>query len=94
MLSTINLFIALIIVAVFAFLGNVYLPKAGAIFGAIIGFAVASIICGVLAALCLIEKHLRVVADDVKKRQKASTHGSPVQRTAQAHQARTEPVIG
>ncbi|MDG4882433.1 hypothetical protein [Mesorhizobium sp. WSM4884] len=70
MLSTINIFIALIIIAVGAFLGNVYLPNAGAIFGAIIGFAVASVVCGVLAALCLIEKHLRVLADDLKKRQK------------------------
>jgi len=70
MLSTMNVFIALIIIAAGALWGNAYLPKAGVIFGAIVGFAAASIICGALAALCLIEKHLRVLADDLKKRQK------------------------
>ncbi|KUM25973.1 hypothetical protein AU467_23550 [Mesorhizobium loti] len=73
MLSTMNVFIALIIITVGALWGNLYLPKAGVIFGAIVGFAAASIICGALAALCLIEKHLRVLADDTRKRQKGPT---------------------
>lgn len=94
LLSTINVVLAIIIVVVCAFVAPnvIYLPG-GAILGAIVGFAVAAIICGTLAALCLIEKHLRLIADDVKQQQKAS-HASEAQRTLQSHQALGEPAIG
>ncbi|TPK49597.1 hypothetical protein FJ492_00420 [Mesorhizobium sp. B2-5-4] len=80
MLSTINIFIAIVIIAVFAVIGNASLLKAGALLGAVVGFAVAAILCGGLAALCLIEKHLRVLADDLRQQRKkgsAPTRAEP-----------------
>ncbi|RWX69620.1 hypothetical protein EN780_05720 [Mesorhizobium sp. M4B.F.Ca.ET.089.01.1.1] len=70
MLSTINIFIAIVIIAVFAVIGNASFLKAGALLGAVVGFAVAAIFCGGLAALCLIERHLRVLADDLRQQRK------------------------
>jgi hypothetical protein len=69
-LSAINVILVFAIMAIFAFGGTVLLGNSGGLIGLLLGFIVASILCGGLAALCLIEKHLRVIADDVRKRQK------------------------
>ncbi|ESZ70672.1 hypothetical protein X727_12490 [Mesorhizobium sp. L103C119B0] len=71
-LSAINVILAVAIITIFAFGGNVLLGNSGGMIGLALGFVVASILCGGLAALCLIEKHLRVLADDVRKRQKGA----------------------
>ncbi|WP_404924979.1 hypothetical protein [Mesorhizobium sp. ORM16] len=70
-LSMINGFMALAIFSLGGLLGGILLGQPGLILGFIGGFLAAAILCGGLAALCLIEKHLRVLADDLRKRQKA-----------------------
>ncbi|UVK51288.1 hypothetical protein DBIPINDM_004531 [Mesorhizobium sp. AR02] len=82
-LSAINAILAVAIILIFGILGNAFLGQGGGVeLGLIIGFVVAAILCGGLAALCLIEKHLRVLADDLRQQRKKIT--SPV---------RTEPSI-
>ncbi|MBZ9732233.1 hypothetical protein LB534_00085 [Mesorhizobium sp. CA18] len=71
-LSAINAILAVAIILIFALGGGVLLGNSGGLIGLALGFIVASVLCGGLAALCLIEKHLRVLADDLKRRQKAA----------------------
>lgn len=69
-LGLINGVIALVMVLAGIALGQVYMPNQAnaVIFGAVAGLAVAAIFCGGLAALLLIESHLRIMADDVRER--------------------------
>lgn len=81
-LSAINAILAVAIILIFALGGGVLLGNSGGLIGLALGFVVAAILCGGLAALCLIEKHLRVLADDLRQQRKKATN--PV---------RTEPSI-
>lgn len=81
-LSAINVILAVAIMVIFAVGGTVLLGNSGGMIGLALGFMVAAILCGGLAALCLIEKHLRVLADDLRQ-----------QRKKAATAARTEPTI-
>ncbi|MFB9978189.1 hypothetical protein ACFSQQ_16595 [Mesorhizobium kowhaii] len=77
-LSAINAILAVAIILIFSILGNAFLGQGGGVvFGLIIGFVVAAIFCGGLAALCLIEKHLRVLADDLRKQRKKAPDSAP-----------------
>lgn len=69
-LSAINAILAVAIILLFALGGGLLLGNSGGLIGLALGFIVAAILCGGLAALCLIEKHLRFIADDTRKRQK------------------------
>ncbi|MER9144274.1 hypothetical protein NKH92_16450 [Mesorhizobium sp. M0871] len=69
-LGLINGVIALGLILAGIALGQVYMPNQAnaVIFGAVAGLAVAAIFCGGLAALLLIESHLRVLADEMRER--------------------------
>lgn len=73
MLATINALLAAIIVVLGAILGFTTLGPVGLVVGLIGGFVVAAIVCGMLAALCLIERHLRVMADDLRAERKRAS---------------------
>ncbi|MDQ0454851.1 hypothetical protein [Rhizobium paknamense] len=76
-LSALNVLLALIIIAVatasgatgnghyYYFDGQISVP--GAIFGAIAGIFLAALVCGTIAFLTLIERHLSVLAEAVKR---------------------------
>jgi hypothetical protein len=74
-LSSINALIAVAIVAVSTLSGGTAAVAqggsanfvVGAIFGAIAGVVVASLICGTIAFLTLIERHLSVIAAATKQ---------------------------
>ncbi|WP_027488577.1 hypothetical protein [Allorhizobium undicola] len=78
-LSTLNILFALVIIVVGAMTGgaggsayyyydgNFSIP--GAIFGAIGGAVVAALICGTIAFLTLIERHLSILADAARRNQ-------------------------
>jgi len=76
-LSTLNILVALVIIAVttasgasgnghyYYYDGQISVP--GAIFGAIAGIFIAAIVCGTIAFLTLIERHLSVLAEAAKR---------------------------
>lgn len=71
-LGLINGVVAIVLILTGVAMGTTVLPNnpnAIAI-GAIVGVGVAAIFCGGLAALLLIEKHLRIMADDLREHQR------------------------
>jgi phage-related minor tail protein len=67
-LTFINGFLAVIIIAGFTLQGwvNPYMQGAkvlGVIIGLLAGIAVAAVVCGTIAFLALIERHMRTIAD-------------------------------
>ena len=77
-LSALNLLVAVLITVAGGAIGMAALRGNGfgLILGLGVGFLVSAIVCGVLAALCLIEKHLRVLADDALARRKLAERPS------------------
>ncbi|MBB3655433.1 ABC-type multidrug transport system permease subunit [Rhizobium sp. BK650] len=61
-LSSINALIAIVILAYFTLAGAMYMHLIGAILGAIVGIVVAALVCGTIAFLTLIERHLAEIA--------------------------------
>lgn len=67
-LKFLNGFIAVAIIALSAVAGWTYpifraAPPLGLLFGALAGVAFAALVCGSIAFLALIERHLRTIAD-------------------------------
>lgn len=79
LLSAINLFIALAMVVVGGVIGFQMARNAGDNItfgmgvGAIVGLLAAAVLCGILAVLILIERHLRLIADDVDEMRRKSS---------------------
>lgn len=69
-LSAINAIVAVAVFSLSGLIGGITFGQPGLILGFVCGFMIAAIFCGGLAALCLIEKHLRVLADDLRHRQR------------------------
>ncbi|RUV53768.1 hypothetical protein EOB77_00495 [Mesorhizobium sp. M7A.F.Ca.MR.228.00.0.0] len=68
----INGVVAIILILAGLSLGTTFLPTNpnAIVLGLAMGVCVAAIFCGGLAALLLIEKHLRVMADDLREHQR------------------------
>ncbi|WP_336741298.1 hypothetical protein [Aureimonas altamirensis] len=87
-LSAMNGFIAIVIVVAFGVSGwnTIGGNTIGMIFGVLIGIGVAGLVCGVVAYLTLIERHLRVIASgckvpagkDVRSREQPASRSSRV----------------
>ncbi|WP_149902688.1 hypothetical protein [Mesorhizobium sp. SARCC-RB16n] len=93
-LGIINSIVALILVLSGAGLGKILLaaygPNArGDIIGGILGGVVAAIFCGGLAALLLIESHLRLIANDVRQHQRVEASRAKAARNAAKAEAAT-----
>jgi len=69
-LGLINGVVAVILVLAGAGMGRIFLPNNpnATVVGIVVGLATAAIFCGGLAALLLIESHLRLIADDLRER--------------------------
>jgi tetrahydromethanopterin S-methyltransferase subunit C len=63
-LTSINALIAVVIFAYFTLLGPILtgMPIIGLVLGAIVGVIVAALVCGTIAFLALIERHLAEIA--------------------------------
>jgi hypothetical protein len=73
-LNWINLLAAFAIMLFAAVTGASMIGGAGGfIAGAIIGFLVAALVCGTLATLCRIERHLRVLTGDTRRASAANS---------------------
>ncbi|MBW6422658.1 hypothetical protein KX729_14460 [Rhizobium sp. XQZ8] len=74
-LASINAVVAIIIIALATFSGTEMVSAqggsslAGAILGGVVGLIVAALVCGTIALLVMIERHLGVIAASVKKAQ-------------------------
>lgn len=76
-LSSINALVAIIILVVTTLTGATAasaqggsgLFVIGAIFGAVAGLVIAALVCGTIALLVMIERHLSVIADATRKPQ-------------------------
>lgn len=73
LLSTLNLLLALVIIVAGAALGFRWAVATGdnltfgTGMGFVLGIIAAAAICGILAALILVERHLRLIADDIEE---------------------------
>lgn len=63
-LTYLNVAVAIIIVAASTLFGTIALPVLGGLFGLIGGIILAALVCGTVAYIALIEKHLRKLASD------------------------------
>lgn len=67
-LTFLNGFLAVILIALFTFLGWFHpafldMRPVGLIVGALTGITAAAVVCGTIAFLALIERHLRTIAE-------------------------------